>query len=320
MRNCKDRYSFTITATNINGNTSDPSDEVLVTPVAPYEVGIVSTNGWTTVSTNCTYINPVVIAQPIDGFETSTELEYATAVVTNVTSSSFDVQLYSGDTTKNSIAGDVGYIVVEAGYHTLSNGVHMQAGIVTVDSYNAIDAGDTAYETITFPFSFDSTPSVVASANKDSAQDWVSARYEVGTLTNYGVNLSLEIKESYGYAPIDAAGNNVGDGTANILAWLAIDRGNATDMEAGFENDVDEDPESGDFLIIDFENTYTNPVFFGLLEENIGTDSTTVGRTNLNGTGVEVRPAEEVSNDVEQRHAADDIVWIVFDIVAALTP
>ena len=81
-----------------------------------------------------TFTDPVVIAQPTDGFETSVVNGDATAVVRNVSTSSFEVQLYRGDSTGGSIAGDVGYIVVEKGNHTLPDGTQIQAGSVDISN------------------------------------------------------------------------------------------------------------------------------------------------------------------------------------------
>ena len=108
--------------------------DYVVDPSAIYETGIVETNGWTTVNTMGTYTSPIVVASPVEGYGTSADSEVATAIVTNITSSSFRVQLRIESST---IAGNVSYIVVGNGTHVLSNGMLLQAGRVeNVNSYN----------------------------------------------------------------------------------------------------------------------------------------------------------------------------------------
>ena len=274
-----------------------------------FETGIVETNGWTTVNTKQTYTVPIVVASPREGYETSADLEVSTAVVTNVTSTSFRVQLYNE--TNGALAGNVSYIVVENGTHILSNGMLLQAGRVeNVNSYNAGSGGGTSYQSITFWTAYASAPSVIASPNNDSAQDWLATRYNTGTLTTSGIDISLELDQTYGTAPIASSG--VGSGETNSIAWIAMNRTSATNMEAALESAVDEDPATGDWRTLTFSNTYTTPLFFGLGEESGGTDPTTVGRQNLAAGGVDIRRTEE-RTDGEQIHATEDTVWMVFE-------
>ena len=277
-----------------------------------FETGRVETNGWTTVNTKRTYTNPIVVVYPVEGNETpggapiSGDHEVSQAVVTNVTSTSFQVQLYNE--TNGALAGNVSYIVVENGTHILSNGMLLQAGKVSTSSYNANGVGGTSFQSITFYDSYASNPTVVASPQMDSAQDWVSVRWQ--TLSTSGISLSLEIDQSYGTGPI--AASSVGSGENNEIGWIAINSTSAESMEGNIESSVDEDPTAGDWRTLTFSNTYTTPIFFAIDEENGGSDPCTVGRRNLAGTGVDIRLTEE-RTDNEQTHATENVLWMVFE-------
>lgn len=273
-----------------------------------YETGYIETDGWTRVTFTSTYTTPIVIANPREGFETSADSEVATAVIANVTSTGFDVQLYIEST---SIAGNVSYMVVENGSWLLDNGMVLQAGkFENVDYYDANADSDSAYKVINFHDPYTAAPVVVASPQKDSAQDWVATRYDVGSLTTSSIEISLELDNEYGNAPVAASG--VGTGENNEIGWIAINATSATNMEAALEVDVDEDPATADWRALSFTNTYTEPLFFGLGEEDGGTDPTTVGINNLASTGVDIRRTEE-RTDSEQTHATEDTLWFVIE-------
>lgn len=296
----------------------DPNPDAFAQTPLPYETGIISTDGWTTVSIQGTFTDPIVIAQPIDGFETSALMEYATAVVRNVSSSSFEVQLYRGDSTGGSIAGDVGYIVVEKGNHTLPDGTQMQAGSVDISRYDS--RGNNAnrdFTQINFSPTFSSAPTFVATANKDSAQDWVSVRYQSGSLSGNSVTASLEIDESY---PGGQLASNVGDGTDNEMGWLAIERGTFDGIEAALTTNISQDPGNNsnptNWKSLGFANTYSEPVFFAIASHH-GGDPTTIGRNNLSGTGVDIRVTEDTAANAEQGHATGQALWVVFESTPA---
>lgn len=276
----------------------------IVDPYSVLETGMVVTDGWTVVNTVRSYTTPVVVAFPSQGYEVSADMEVAAAVVENVTSSSFEVQLYTDD--GSVIAGNISYIVVENGSHILSNGMLMQAGLVTgVDYYDANSDSASAYKSITFHTAYDSAPAVIASPNQDSHGGWITVRYDVGSLSTSGISISLEIDQTHGNAPVVAS-------PTNTIAWIALNRTSAADMEAGLEVDVDEDPGTGDWRALSFSNLYTTPLFFGLGEEDTGTDPTLVGFQNLGPTGVDIRRTEE-RTDSEQSHATEDTLWMVFE-------
>ncbi len=277
-----------------------------------FETGIVDTNGWTHVNTKRTYSYPIVVAIPREGFETSADHEVATAVIRNVTSSSFEVQIYNE--TNGALAGNVSYIVVENGTHTLSNGMLLQAGkIVGVDQYNANGVGGTSYRTVTFWLPYSSNPIVIASPNNDSAQDWVSTRWYTGTLSTAGIDISLEIDNSYGTGPI--AASTVGSMQTNSIAWIAINSTSAMDMEAGILPNIAPDPQDGPdaWATLNFSNTYTEPLFFAMLEEGGGTDPCRVGVQDLTTNDVDVRLTEERTDNEQDHNDAEDALWMVFE-------
>ena len=74
----------------------------------PFETGYIETNGWTTVNMRGTFTVPVVVVFPREGAEIDMNHEVATAIVTNVTTESFLVQLRNETKV---IAGNVSYIV-----------------------------------------------------------------------------------------------------------------------------------------------------------------------------------------------------------------
>ena len=275
----------------------------IIDPSAPFETGFVQTNGWATVNTKKSYTMPIVVVAPKEGYEISPNNEVATAVATNITSTSFKVQLYNES---SSIPGNVSYIVVENGTHVLSNGMLLQAGRVEpITNYDANGESASSYYGVTFPTAYGENPVVIASPNNNSAGDWLAVRYDFGTLTTTGISLSLEVDQAQGSAPIVA-------NPSNSIGWISINSTSATDMESSLESAVDEDPDTGDWRTLTFTNTYTTPLFFAIGEQNGGTDPTTVGIQNLGSTGVDIRRTEE-RTDGEQTHATEDTLWAVFE-------
>lgn len=270
----------------------------------PIETGTVNTNGWTTVQTNH-YDNPIVVAKPRQGAETSPDNEVATAIITNITNTSFRIQLRNES---SAIPGTASYLIAENGTHQLNNGMLVQAGrLNNVATYDANGEDPTNWYNATFPTPYASAPAVIASPNTDNAQDWVTVRYDSGTLTTTGVSLSLEIDQTYGAAPIAATG--VGNGQNNSIGWIAINRTSATNMEGALEASVDEDPDAGDFRTLTFTPAFsTPPAFFAIGEEATGPDPTTIGIANLTNTTVQIRLTEE-RTDGEQAHASEDVSW-----------
>lgn len=270
---------------------------------ASYETGIVNTNGWADVALIGEYTNPVVVAYPREGAELDMDREVATAIVANVSPAGFRVQLRNEGST---VIGNVSYIVAETGAQTLSNGILLQAGSATVTNYDGAGQSAASYYAINFPQSYQLPPTVIASPQESSANDWLAVRYETGSLSNTGITLALERDQAAGGAPIAAS-------PTNTIGWISINQTSSNNVEGSISTSVAEDPGSANWETVTFTNTYTEPLFFAIGEQNTGSDPTTIGRQNLASTGVDIRHTEDRAGDAEQDHAVEDILWAVFE-------
>ncbi len=263
-----------------------------------FETGVVNTNGWTTVTLDQSYTNPVVIVFGQQGADIDMDVEASRPILRNVGSNSFDVIVINdqGET----VTEDVGYIVMEEGHWTI-DGVEVEAGTYSVSSASA--------QTIYFDTSFPGNTVVIDTLQEDTSQP-VTSRYSENSMSSTGYTVYWEEFDS----------NNWGLGTITA-GYIAVELGSSSNMfESGIYNECGADPGSSNWCSVSFSNSYTEtPILFSNPVESSGGDPTVMGRQSLSTTGVDLRPTEDRVTDSEQNHAVNDLPWVVWTDIDANT-
>lgn len=258
------------------------------------ETGVVSTvNGWTHITTQHVYTDPVVFAFTRNQSDISGWVEQALAIITNITTTSFELAVVAPD---NTFATDnVGYVVIEKGVHNLLGAI-VQAGEW---SYSG-----TAFVARSYEQAFAATPTVFIQLQDQTTTHWYTGRYTASTLSASSISIQYE----------DASNAFAGSAT---VGYLAFEQGTANSLfEGDVEASISEDPPSA-WHALSFTNSHTQPVFMGILSE-VGGDPTKLGTGSLSATGLNVRTTEETYSDAEQNHATNDALWMAFNGSATL--
>ena len=184
---------------------------LLPAAAAYYETGSATlATGWNTIQLNAPYSDPVVVAFRKDGGENGMNTEVSVVLVTNVTTDSFQAKIVNET---DSLAGDISYLAADTGTQTLDNGIVLQAGREPITAYDGDGSDPAAEVAVSFPQSYAQAPVVLAGPQNSTADDWLSPRYQTGSLSASGVTLSLERDEAAGTAPIP---------TSDEIGWVSI--------------------------------------------------------------------------------------------------
>jgi len=261
-----------------------------VTKSEIYETGIVPVDGWTPVSFQNTYTNPVIVVTGQQGGDIDMATEKSRPIIRNLTSNS--VELIVMNDFKATLPENVGYLVMEKGHHIL-DGLEVVATTyqVTDTSTQTINYGATISSAIPIDSIQEETPGPVSSRYSGLASDSYSVYWEdfFGT--------SSETSWSCGTV---------------VAGVIAVESGQCQRFEAGIETSVTADPEAGKWRKSKQKAWYVNPVLFVNPFNDSGPDKTIVGRSDKNYHSVNVRPTETTTVDSEQGHATCDIPVVFF--------
>lgn len=241
------------------------------------------THEWTTVNLPRSFNNPVVVA----GGSTRDGGHQGIVRVQNVTSDSFQIRFQEWDyrdgrhTTEN-----IGYLVVEAGEHTLTDGTKLVAGTVALTNESS--------RTVNFGSSFGATPLVIAhSMTNNDAAAVVERIRNIGT-DSFQIQLNEE---------------EVADGIhgTETVGYIAIDQGAATSGETSLNavttgNTVTHQTTTVTFGSIDGS---ANPVILSDMQTRDGGDTAALRHRSQTSTSVTVWVEEEASRDSELNHTTE---------------
>ena len=215
----------------------------------------------TTISLNNTYTNPVVITTynlP------SASDNPAVPRVTSVGSDSFD--LYIQNPSGNAVTtGDVYYIVMEAGLHTLAGGLQMEAGTKTITGTNRSGNWNNNQMQQVATVGVFTTPAVFGQVMTTNDPDWQAFWTSNGTQTNPPTDASM-------YVGRHVAGDSDTTRAAETVGYLVVESGTATTDGADFIAGVSADAIGG----VDDAAPYSFPFAGGAagVVSNVFEDST----------------------------------------------
>lgn len=241
------------------------------------------THDWKTVNLPFAFNNPVVVA----GGSTRDGGHQGVVRVRNVTTDSFEIRFQEWDyrdgrhTTEN-----IGYLVVEAGTHMLTDGTQLVAGTTTLTNES--------FKTLSFETSFSATPLVIAHTMTNNDPSAVVER--VRNINGSSFQMQLNEEE-------------VADGVhaTETIGYIAIDQGSATSGDTVLNavttgNSVTHKDTTVNFGDIGGSNS---PVILSDMQTRDGGDAATLRHRSQTSTSVTVWVEEEKSKDSELKHTSE---------------
>ncbi|MCH2179588.1 MAG: S8 family serine peptidase [Mariniblastus sp.] len=269
-----DTATVNITVNEVTGGSND---------IGYAGTAIDVTHVWKTVNLPITFSNPVVVA----GGSTRDGGHQGVVRVRNVTSDSFEVRFQEWDyrdgrhTTEN-----IGYLVVEAGTHTLTDGTQLVAGTTTLTNE--------AFKTLSFETSFSATPLVLAHTMTNNDPAAVVER--VRSIKNNTFRMQLNEEE---------AADGV-HGTETV-GYIAIDKGSATSGDTVLNAVTTSNSVTHQNTTVNFGDIggASNPVILSDMQTRDGRDASTLRHRSQTSTSVTVWVEEERSRDNELNHTTE---------------
>jgi len=259
--------------------------------------GDLQSSSWTSVSLMRSYTNPVVIAKPpsfVGGNPSVVRIK-------NVTSAGFDVVMQEWEYMDgNHTNEEVSYIVMEAGSHSLPNGIDVKAGTLDTDGEYVQRTCDTAksnYETVTFSSSFTSTPVVISSVMTFNGSEAVTSR-------------AWDVSSSSFRIAIQEEGDPVSLGhNSETLSYIAFEQGSLTDASNGWMLEVDSiTGVTHSTSIINFSSTFdAKPAFLAGMQTMNEGEAATLRMNDLSSSSATIHVEEEESCDSNTIHVAEDV-------------
>ncbi|MEL7497620.1 MAG: Ig-like domain-containing protein [Planctomycetota bacterium] len=252
--------------------------------------GTVRTNHlWAKVNLPRSFENPVVVA----GGASRNGGHQGVVRIRNVTSNSFEIRFEEWNYLDGAHAyEDIGYLVVEAGTHELTDGTKIVAG--------TIDLIHERVDSVEFENEFDNVPVVISQIMTRNGGATVTDR--LVEVTESGFELHMNEEEA-----ADHRHNR------ETVGWIAIDQGSAVSGESRL-NALLADGITHRVSDVEFGNLGTdNPVVLTDMQTRNGGDNATVRHYNQTNRIVSLFLEEEQSANDEVRHARETVGLVAFE-------
>ncbi len=212
--------------------------------------------------------------------------------IRNIDSSGFSIRLQDWDYMNDShTAETVGYLVMERGTHTLSDGTQIEAGQIN---------GNTEYQAVSFEQPFQVSPVMLATVASFNESDTVAIR--LNDIDTNGFIADLQEQE--------ANRQTHAMETINYIAWepsIGIAGGVAFEIERT-DNVVSHQPVNITFMTPFNES----PVLLANMQTRNGRNTANVRHDSMDIYGVNVLISEEQSKDSEMWHPNEVVGYMVF--------
>ncbi|MGB3586218.1 MAG: PQQ-dependent sugar dehydrogenase, partial [Tunicatimonas sp.] len=265
----------------------DPPVASVVFEAGKIDIQQSSRSYWQTVNLTKTFTQPIVIISP----PTFNGSQPTTVRIRNVSSNSFEVQLNEWDYLDGwHVEEELNYLVIEEGNHTFG-GLQLEAGRLTTDEN---------FETQSFAQSFSSSPVVLVQTASDNEASAAAPRLQNISTTGFDAKFQEE----------EAADDLRPD---ESLHYVAIASG------TGSEDNWDIEAASGgtsfthQWRKIEFQESYSGPLFFAAIQTYQGRDPATLRYRRLNSSSAEVKVEEEQSRDNEVKHINETVAFLVLN-------
>ncbi|WP_462325136.1 fibronectin type III domain-containing protein [Desulfoplanes sp.] len=304
-------YFFAATAYDLYGNESGYSEEVSYTvpksqitdpeptpeptPQGDFrmETGEIAVDhNWTTVRLNQRFSDPIVIANLV-GFVG----DHPSVVrIHNVGPSGFDIRVQEWDYLDGiHKVEQIGYVVLERGTHTLSDGT-----TVLADSFRT-DRTDT-FDNVDFRTELSSTPVVVTSIV--TVEDGTSVTGRLENVTGLGFDYMMQEQES--------ADQVHQAETVMYVAWEES-QGSCGDVSYEIKNSYNLYGNGFQTQYLDTQ-FMTPPVFVADMQTCVGDNPSNLRYTDKTNVSVDLQVYEEQSQDAEMDHYNESIGYMAFSV------
>ncbi len=267
----------------------DPANPADNAAALAFEAGeVVINHDWTFVDLTKSFVNPVVVAGPMSYAGN----QPAVIRIRNVSSIGFEIRIQEWEYLDGAHAYEtVGYMVMEAGAHTLTDGTRVQAG-----KFQTAGSG-----TVLFPQTFNQTPVVFSAVVTFNGGEAVTGRCNKAGTSGFDYVLQEQEANRDGHATE----------TISYIAWEP-----SSGYVDGHFYEVSATPNAvlDAFYRIYFDRRFSvDPVFISDMQTIKGWDTANLRFQNKNTAGIDVMVTEEKSNDSETRHAKEVVGYIVIE-------
>ena len=302
-------YAQIITADN-NGQISidiapiNNTQDVVLAGIAIAEVAATSTfetvgtagtitnlnHTWRTINLPETFVDPVVVFGPLS----NNGDDPSVVRVRNVTGNSFDVRLQEyAYLNQTHINETVGYVVLEAGTHTLEDGTKVVAGNVNLD--------DDVFSSVNFGSAFSGTPVVMSQTATFNGSSAVTTRHQNVSPSGFEVRMQEA-----------QADNQIH--VQETVSWIAIGQSNGSSNGSLFEAGVTGDLVTHNDFSENFASAFASaPVFLASMQTFDGPDNAYVRYRTLDANGATFYIDEERSADNETNHTTENVGYFAFE-------
>jgi hypothetical protein len=248
---------------------------------------------WKRVEFNDTFIDPVVVANP---------LSYngghpAVLRIRNVESTGFDIRVQEWDylngthTTEN-----VSYIVMERGSYILEDGTKVEAGRFNTDATGS-------FEWVDFSQTFNQVPVVTSTVSSFNEEDAVCSRLK--NINTTGFDFRMQEQEL-----------NRQIHTIETISYIAWEPSSGTVGNLKFEVDKTDNVITHNLQTIVYNETFMAiPVFLADMQTTYGWDTANLRWQNKDLYGIDINITEEQSRDSEIYHTTEVVGYMVFDFI-----
>jgi hypothetical protein len=216
----------------------------------------------------------------------------STIRVRNVTSTSFQFQIDEWDYKDGAHTSElINYIVIESGFHSLGSSKY-EAGMQTNIDHN--------YSQIEFLQDFEHTPVVFTQVSSFNESAAVVTRTKDVSRESFSVRIQEEEANDDKHQMED-------------LSYLAIEPGSISVDGKSFEAGTTGTVVDENWHTIQFDHSYTEPVFLADDQTVNGGDPVSLRMDNLDSTSVRIFMEEEKSGDSEIGHVNEDVGYLVYE-------
>ncbi|MDA8746064.1 M60 family metallopeptidase, partial [Rubripirellula amarantea] len=244
-------------------------------------------HNWSTVNLGQTFNNPVVIAGPASSVNGSP----LTARVRNVDADSFEIALDEWDYLDGGHSIEsVSYLVVEGGYHLLTDGTRLVAGY--------LQDQDHSWESISTVDFFNTTPVLLSQIMTENDASAATTRTRILSNNEFEVRIQEE----------EAADDIHG---AETVGFVALETSIGTTGDQNYQSFATSNgvTHTGTTLSFSFDAGFSStPAFLASMQTFNGGDTASVRYTSLDNDSISFLVEEEQSADTELSHGSGEIV------------
>jgi hypothetical protein len=246
-------------------------------------------SNWRQVSFSRVFNDPVVVAKPMS----SSGPDPAVVRIRNVDGTGFELRIQEWDYL-DGVHGEetISYIVMERGSHILADGTHVEAGTFSTKR--------TRFTSVSFEGTFQTVPVMIAAVTSFNEQDAVTGRLK--DIDSSRFQFSLQEQEA-----------NAKRHKAETISYIAWEPSSGEMDGITFEVGRTENIVDQDFQFVGFTEFYNDPpLFVADMQTANETDAANLRWQYKDVYGIEVKVAEEESDDSEMNHGPEVVGYMVF--------